>query len=84
MKKLKESKPDVPLTGTVVKCSKERLIRKNYTQFYTYLWNPQVPPILVKKSLSENILRFFVFYFKKTFYLCTRNWETTQFSPAKW
>jgi hypothetical protein len=40
MKKLKESKPDVPLTGTVVKYSKERLIRKNYTQFYTYLWNP--------------------------------------------
>ena len=42
-----------------------------------------IPPILVKKSLSENILRFFVFYFKKTFYLCTRNWETTQFFPSK-
>ena len=81
MKKLKESKPDVPLTGTVVKCSKERLIRKNYTQFYTYL---RIPPILVKKSLSEKYSTFFVFYFKKTFYLCTHNWEITQFSPAKW
>ena len=65
MKKLKESKPDVPLTGTVVKCSKERLIRKNYTQFYTCLWNPQVPPILVKKSLSEKYSTFFCFLFQK-------------------